>query len=75
MGTLLQSLRQWRIKREYINGSNELFEQIYSVPAMFNRFIMYRCTSLHSANISKDFQFTANPKFGRLTLNTFLGGR
>lgn len=71
MDALLQSLREGKIKREYMNGSNELFEQIYSVPATFNRFIMYRGTSLHSGNISKDFQFTANPRLGRLTLNTF----
>lgn len=73
MDTLLQSLRKGLIKREYMNGSNELFEQIYSVPAMFNRFVMYRCTSLHSGNIGKDFQFITNPKLGRLTLNTFFG--
>lgn len=71
MEALLQSLRQGQITREYMNGSNALFEQIYSVPAMFNRFIMYRGTSLHSGNISRDFQFTDDPRVGRLTLNTF----
>ncbi|RYY04550.1 MAG: hypothetical protein EOO53_01690 [Gammaproteobacteria bacterium] len=72
MDTLLKSLHQGKIKREYMNGSNELFEQIYSVPSAFNRLVMYRSTSLHSGNISKDFQFNADPKLGRLTLNTFL---
>jgi hypothetical protein len=71
MDALLKSLHQGQIKREYMNGSNALFEQIFSVPAMFNRFIMYRGTSLHSGNISKDFQFIADPRKGRLTLNTF----
>lgn len=73
MDTLLKSLHKGLIKREYMNGSNQLFEQIYSVPARFNRFIMYRCTSLHAGNISKDFQFIADPRSGRLTLNTFFG--
>lgn len=71
MEALLAALHKGQISRQYMNGSNNLFEQIYSVPAQFNRFIMYRGTSLHSGNISKDFQFTNNPRTGRLTLNTF----
>lgn len=71
MEALLAALHKGQIKRQYMNGSDELFEQIYSVPAQFNRFIMYRGTSLHSGNIGKDFQFINNPRQGRLTLNTF----
>jgi len=59
--------------RVYMNGSNELFEQIASYSAKFNRFIMYRCTSLHSGNIAADFDFDPNPRTGRLTMNTFVG--
>jgi len=56
----------------YMNGSNHLFEQIESYDAVFNRIIMYRCTSLHSGNIAPDFSFDPNPKTGRLTVNTFI---
>ncbi|MEN0038153.1 MAG: DUF6445 family protein [Cellvibrio sp.] len=56
----------------YMNGSNHLFEQIGSYDAVFNRIIMYRCTSLHSGNIAPDFRFDPNPKTGRLTVNTFI---
>lgn len=57
----------------YINGSNELFDQIASYDAVFNRMIVYRCTSLHSGNIAPDFLFDENPRSGRLTINTFIG--
>jgi len=56
----------------YINGSNDHFVRTASYEAVFNRFIMYRCTSLHSGNIASDFDFDKNPRTGRLTLNTFI---
>jgi hypothetical protein len=56
----------------YMNGSTELFEQIASFDAMFNRILIYRCTSLHSGNIAADFSFDPNPRTGRLSLNTFI---
>lgn len=56
----------------YMNGSNELFEQIASYDAAFNRIIMYRCTSLHSGNIAPSFTFDSNPRTGRLSINTFI---
>lgn len=59
--------------QRYMNGSNQLFEQIASYEAVFNRMIIYRCTSLHSGNIAPDFLFDPNPRTGRLTLNTFIG--
>lgn len=59
--------------QQYMNGSNQLFEQIASYEAIFNRMIIYRCTSLHSGNIAPDFVFDPNPRTGRLTLNTFIG--
>ncbi len=57
---------------QYINGSNKYYEQIASYDAVFNRIIMYRGNSLHSGNISPDFNFDPNPRTGRLTLNTFI---
>lgn len=67
-----ESTKNKSMPKQYMNGSNEYFEQIASYPANFNRFIMYRCTSLHSGNIAKDFDFNPDPRKGRLTLNTFV---
>lgn len=72
--TLKEEIRVGTYRRQYMNGSNHLFEQIASYDAVFNRIIIYRCTSLHSGNIGSDFQFDANPLTGRLTINTFIGG-
>jgi Family of unknown function (DUF6445) len=68
-----ESTKNRSIPKQYMNGSNEFFEQIACYPANFNRLIMYRCTSLHSGNIAKDFDFNPDPRKGRLTLNTFVG--
>lgn len=56
----------------YMDGSTEIFEKIASFNAMFNRILIYRCTSLHSGNIAADFSFDPNPRTGRLSLNTFI---
>lgn len=58
--------------KAYINGNTELFERVESFDAVFNRLVLYRCTSLHSGNIPADFAFDQNPRTGRLSLNTFL---
>lgn len=73
MQSLRDSFHSGQIDRAYINGSNKVFERIAAYPANFNSFIMYRCTSLHSGNIAPDFSFDANPRTGRLTVNTFIG--
>ena len=57
--------------KEYINGSNNLFERIASYDSAFNRMLIYRQTSLHSGNISKDYCFDGYPETARVTLNTF----
>lgn len=59
-------------KKAYMNGSNNYFEQIASVDAMFNRMIIYPSNILHSGNIAPDFSFSTDPLNGRLTLNSFI---
>lgn len=59
------------IPKEYINGSNNLFERIASYDSAFNRMLIYRQTSLHSGNIPKDYCFDGYPETARVTLNTF----
>lgn len=56
----------------YINGDTDLFERIASKGAVFNRVLVYRCSSLHSGNIAKDYNFDMNPRTGRFTIATFL---
>ncbi len=56
----------------YICGDTELYQQIDQVDARFNRLVLYRCTSLHSGLIDRDFDFSHDPANARLSINTFL---
>lgn len=56
----------------YINGDTAFFEQVANVPAAFNRMLVYRRNSLHSASIEKGFVPDANPSTGRLSINSFI---
>jgi hypothetical protein len=56
---------------KYICGDDARFERTYSVPAAFNRVIIYQSINLHSADIGAAFDFDANPRRGRLTANSF----
>lgn len=59
-------------RKSYMNGSNNYFEQIAEIDALFNRMIVYPSNILHSGNIAADFDFDPNPATGRLTLNSFI---
>ncbi len=61
-----------RLERNYILGSNEFFEEIAVVGAAFNRLIIYRSAMLHSGAIPRNFNFSADPRIGRLTANVFV---
>lgn len=56
----------------YMNGPNEYFEQIASIDAAFNRIVVYPSNILHSGNIPAGCSLDADPRKGRLTLNTFV---
>ena len=56
----------------YINGDTPLFERIGHQEGVFNRMLVYRRTSLHSASLSRDFLVDTNPRTGRLSVNGFL---
>jgi len=58
----------------YIDGSNTMFERLRSVDAKFNRALIYRCSSLHSGNIPKEYCFDLDPRSGRFTITCFLHG-
>lgn len=56
----------------YICGNTPLFEVIATVPARFNRLVLYRCSSLHSGDIKPDYSYDLNPVSGRFTIASFL---
>jgi hypothetical protein len=59
-------------RKSYMNGTNEYFERIAKIDAMFNRLVIYPGNILHSGDIAPDFNFDPNPARGRLTLNSFI---
>ena len=59
----------------YINGSDDIFEQIGSVEAVPDRLIIYHSTLLHSGIIPRGMKLSADPREGRLTANLFILGR
>jgi hypothetical protein len=56
----------------YINGDTALFEQIARAEGVFNRMLVYRRNSLHSGSIDGAFMPDANPRTGRLSINSFI---
>ena len=56
----------------YIGGDTPLFERIGKVDGVYNRMVVYRRNSLHSACIGKDFVPDPNPLSGRLSINSFI---
>lgn len=55
----------------YLRGDIPLFEQIHSVDGVYNRAIIYRGNTLHCGLLDKQFEPSADPYKGRLTLNMF----
>lgn len=53
----------------YIGDDDAMFERIASFEAVFNRVLVYRSASLHSAAILPNFSFDPSPRTGRLTVN------
>lgn len=64
-------MAQNRREFDYINGDTELFQRIGQVPVKFNRCIIYRSNLLHSGDINPTLGLSANPREGRLTINSF----
>lgn len=56
----------------YINGDTALFERIDKADGVFNRMLVYRRNSLHSATIDNDLIPPADPLNGRLSVNAFI---
>lgn len=56
----------------FIGDSTPEYERIAQRPALFNRLLAYRGSSLHSGNISGSYDFNPDPDAGRLTIASFL---
>jgi hypothetical protein len=56
----------------YIGGDTDQYERIGRQGGVLNRMLVYRRTSLHSADFGPEIEFTTDPRRGRLTLNGFL---
>jgi hypothetical protein len=59
----------------YVDGDTPLFERIARYDAVFNRALIYSGATLHSGNIAVPRALDANPRTGRLTVNTFIHHR
>ena len=56
----------------YIRGDTPLFERVGVQEGVFNRILIYRRNSLHSADLPPDFMPDPNPATGRLSINSFI---
>lgn len=56
----------------YIAGSSHGYEEIARVESRFNRLVVYPGALLHSGIVPDDFDFSPDPRTGRLTGNIFL---
>lgn len=63
--------RRYGIEPGYMHSSNAYFTCIGSVPARWNRMIVYDGSLLHSGDIVAPEQLSADPLKGRLTMNGF----
>jgi Family of unknown function (DUF6445) len=62
---------RYGIGPSYMADSNPYFERIASVPAAWNRMIVYDGSLFHSADVDHPERMSADPARGRLTLNGF----
>jgi hypothetical protein len=72
VATLGRELEQTPPPQAYVCGDTPLFEQIGAVEARFDRVVAYRSRLLHSGDIRSECGFSADPRQGRLTVNSFL---
>ena len=56
----------------FIGVSDDRYEQLLRVEGRFNRLVIYQGALLHSGLIPEDFDFSPDPRRGRLTGNIFV---
>lgn len=63
--------REYGIAPGYMGASNAWFERVLTVPARFNRLIVYDGRVFHSGDIPHPERLSEDPRRGRLTCNGF----
>jgi len=58
----------------YISDDTPIYEQTARFEGRYNRALIYRGHALHCAWLPDDLSYSADPRTGRLTVNTFLMG-
>lgn len=58
----------------YVRGSTNGFEEIGRVEGHYNRLVVYPGNLFHSGILPEDYDFSPDPRRGRLTTNIFLNG-
>ena len=66
--------QHYRLSRGYMTDSNAYFEKVLTVPARYNRMIVYPGMKFHSGDIGRPEALTEDPLTGRLTFNGFFTG-
>lgn len=56
----------------YAGADTPIYERIASYEARFNRLLVYRGNTLHSADVPPDLPLTTDPRTGRFSINTFI---
>lgn len=66
---------KYALQPGFMTDSNAYFERTLTVPAKWNRMIVYSGMVFHSGDIRRPEAMSADPAIGRLTLNGFFTGR
>lgn len=59
------------VRPGYMRGGNDWFDHVGHVPAAWNRMVFYDGGMFHSADVDDPSRLVADPRRGRLTLNSF----
>jgi len=66
-----EEINAQRPPQRYFDKSSRQFTLLGMIPAKFNRMVIYRGSLLHSACVNPAISLDANPRTGRLTVNSF----
>jgi hypothetical protein len=66
---------KYALRPRYMIGPNAYFAEVLSLPAKWNRLVLYDGMIFHSGNIRHPDRLRDDPEHGRLTLNGFFTGR
>lgn len=71
LDTYYAEINAKRPAQRYFDDSDAQFTLLGLIPAKFNRMVVYRGSLLHSACVNPAISLSADPRVGRLTVNSF----